>query len=252
MAPDTIFVLAVVSRGGSNFGRMVVCQHPAVCPTDIHEDFLLLHSKHLLDYVEGCHRTRGEQAWSNRDELLCEVARGALRSLRRKIAPHFTVATRSPTVKGLDNLPVFPQSRALVLVRDPRDCVESSQVSFGRSPEYVTSLWTENMRIVEQMRSHASVSVFRYEDLVNGSISVQRVFEGLGLTTNVPIPDVSKLPVLGSSDLVRQGGPLHWRPTAPTTDFKPIGRWKHREAFWCDFIKKREALAATMAAWGYI
>ena len=247
--PGTIFVLTPVSRSGSNFGRMLVCQHSQVRPTAIHEDFLLLHSGCLQEYANSCHRTRGEQSWSNHHELLALVAKAALKSIRQKIPDEFVVASRSPTVKGLPNLPFFPGARALVIVRDPRDCAESAQISFGRSLEYVTQLWLQNMHIVERMRIHPLVSVFRYEDILQGVVKPSQIFESVGLVAEEVA--VSNLPVLGSSDLVRAGGSLHWQPVPLTKEFSPIGRWKMRAEFWQDFVENRPDLANHMKMWGY-
>jgi hypothetical protein len=192
-----------------------------------------------------------------RQNLLLHVGEGCasfLASLARpgSAGPRRYVVTKTPSIKGLHLLPLFPRTRGIVLVRDGRALVESGMRSFGWAFEAATGRWA---RAAEAIRAAQDGGVpfllVRYEDLVSDlRAELTRVFDYLGLEAGVyDFVAAENLPVKGSSALRAESGRVDWRPVEKTPDFQPL----QRAAGWSAARRSRfEWLAGRQSAYfGY-
>jgi hypothetical protein len=94
-----------------------------------------------------------------------------------------------PTLASL-----FPQSRFIHIVRDPRDCVLSTESAWGNSPERTAHEWAERVRRCRPAGRALGEQRFlelRYEDLVaDVPGQLGRLFDFLGVATP---PDAGRL-----------------------------------------------------------
>ncbi len=142
--------------------------------------------------------------------------------------------TKTPSVKGLAHfMSWFPESHAVVLVRDGRDVVESAVRTFGWSYERAMAVWVEGAEAVRtfetdpRLRGARYVRV-RYEDLLSDpALTVRGLLEAVDADPEVyDFAALEQLPVRGSS--VETGGrpTVHWDPVPRPPDFAR-GRWGH-------------------------
>lgn len=133
-------------------------------------------------------------------------------------------------------LEVFPDARAIAMVRDPRDVVLSMKHWWRRSqlgareqtwrttlrrrvdyhPVFSALLWRSSVRAADRAASDPRVLVLRFEDLVDDpTATVRRMCDHLGLE---PRPEMVEVAVQNSSNVVDR--------TEPTTgiDRSVVGR----------------------------
>ena len=146
------------------------------------------------------------------------------------------LVTKNPSVR---NLPLFfrlfPRAPLLILVRDGRAVVESGVRSFGLSYEKAMHDWTDAGASILQflecpIAKQSPHRLVKYEDLFHHQEEqLRNIFEFLRLSPErYDFSAAQRLPVVGSSELVRQGDrTVHWRGAEKQAGFDPTRRWEH-------------------------
>lgn len=231
-----VFILGITPRSGTNYLHRLMSLHPECSGTQIGlwEDHLGFGSDHLVEYVEKT-ASRWRPGWGgkycDRAELTEALGRGLESFLRRGCRTRYLV-TKTPSPTGIENIPgLFPASRVLVVVRDGRDVTCSAMTSFGMTFEGALDQWIAGAERIIRFRERNPgfrASMVRYEDVVASLPEmIGRICDDLDLSiTGFDMQAARRLPVYGSSDLVRSGASLHWRGEERSADFRPVGRWR--------------------------
>ncbi|GIU83696.1 MAG: hypothetical protein KatS3mg008_0471 [Acidimicrobiales bacterium] len=253
-----VMVLGMTQRVGTNHLFDLLLLHPRLAaPGWMHEDYLILHSDHLVRYA-GRVSSQWTPAWG--------VPRAAGRDLELSLGraleefvlagvdlespvPLFSGAprrgplgdrewfalTKTPSIRGLRNVHrLLPSARLVVIVRGGPATVESAVRSFGGTYESWMRTWAAAAsEVVDFFRSAPPRSVLvRYEDLVRDRAGeMRRVLEALDLPVEeFPFDRVDHLPVRGSSQTAGVDGP-DFSPREPDATFDPLARagsWDER------------------------
>lgn len=234
--PDTVFILGIGPRSGTNFLHGLLLRHPAVCGVQaLNEDFFLANAHHLERFARAC-ATQWLPEWGcieTHRQLLGRSLGGALAShLHSLVTPppehcddsdredptrfndRRVVVGKTPSVQNLDLLHMFPGVEPIVLVRDGRSQVESAMRSFGWQFRSSSKAWARAARTVLQARERSpELLVLRYEDLVEDPVAqLAKVFRRVGLDIADCDEDaLLNLPVIGSSEFYSPGKGIDWQ-----------------------------------------
>ena len=234
-----IFLLAPLGRSGTNYIEQLLCQHWDVDRAIVGEDYLVskLSDLNVLLEETAPHWTHPTRPALDPKTMLAHGFGAAIADFLRgrdaldggaaRGAP--CIVARTPRTAGLSLLGRFlPGAQPIVVVRDPRDMYFSGKKSFGWTNwRGVAIVWADAMRQVLLHRQHCNLALVRYENVVADPVAaMQKLLVHLGLPLDrYDWNSIGTLPILGSSETVRDGGKPHWRPVERTPDFKPVGRW---------------------------
>jgi hypothetical protein len=256
--PQVVLVLGIQRRSGTNFLYDLICLHPDCARVEaIWEDFALARADRLRNYAAAV-----SQAWNgdwdpdgeHRRALERRLGEGVVRFLADRVAPREETPARyavskTPSVENLEAVADFPGARAIVIVRDGRDVVESGMRSFRWRFWEATRDWARAAERVAAARERGvPFLLVRYEDLladVEGEL--RRIFGYLDLEARtVDFGAAKRLPVRGSSSFGVGDAGVNWRPVDKTAEFQPVKRWaswsrRRRERFlWLAGDRMRE------------
>jgi len=253
-----LLVLGITRRSGTNFLYDLICLHPDCARVEaIWEDFALAHADRLRDYASAL-----AEAWhgdwdpdgEHRRALVRRLGEGVVRFLADRVAPREETPVRyavskTPSVENLETLSDFPGARAIVIVRDGRDVVESGMRSFEWRFRDAARDWARAAeRVAAARECEAPFLLVRYEDLLaDVAGELRRIFDYLELDAQrVDFAAAASLPVRGSSTFGVGDGGVHWSPVDKTAEFQPVKRWtswtrQRRERFlWLAGDRMRE------------
>jgi protein-tyrosine sulfotransferase len=235
--PQVVWILGILQRSGTNYLRDLIELHPDCQTADpIGEDFLVANADKLQQYargVAGDWNPDWDKDGKLQHELLLSLGEACVSFLTSRACSgpgpsRGYVVTKTPSVKNLPLLTLFPRSRAVVIVRDGRDMIVSGMNSFGWTFETMCRQWADAARTIQSAQA-AGVPflLVRYEDLLsNLRATLAGVFSYLDIDAAAyDYEAAAKLPVKGSSSFGTDGGGVHWRPVAKTADFNPLRRW---------------------------
>lgn len=233
--PNSIFILGISQRSGTNFLYNLVCLHPDCVGSVPWEDFLVHYSDLLGKYVDSV-SSHWLPAWDVRGDSLYQYLGSGLLSFLTAQAGGKRLVTKTPSVHNLSYFfKLFPQAYLLILVRDGRAVVESGVKSFGWDYETAMRAWAEAARVIldfDQANKNSSLRylIVRYEDICNNCEGeLRRVLAFLDLSVKTyDFEAAVHLPIRGSSELKAQGEKTtHWHPVEKTSAFTPLQRWSH-------------------------
>lgn len=259
-----IFLFGMSVRSGTNFSGKIFSKHPdveVIPQNQTTREFPLLN---VIDKFKTGFETfakmytdnngnKDHYTWSNYGSYFGN-------SILKYIEDHLIedkskkkYFIKDPYVINLTHFrTVFPKSKLILLVRDGRDIVESSEKAYlikktsqsklnrlkryifhytGREFRRNVKAWKQNAKIIHdylQTAEGESALLIRYEDLHSEIESVYReLFAHCDLSfDNVLYKDVE---VMGSSfsDQISDKGKnkVDWNPIKKTDAFKPVGRW---------------------------
>ncbi len=230
-----VFLYGVLQRSGTNLLNQILLLSPNVVqPTlKIRENWFLHHSDLVYSYSEELFRLWSNPKWSGEDfsksefysaigdALIAYSAKG-IADLSGKV-----LLGKTPSVKHLDrHFEIFPSSKVLIIVRDPRDIAASAFGSWNRPISRTISEWNTAARTIatfERLAKPSDYFLIRYEDLILQKEEwVRKCIEFLGFDKSIfPWEALNELPVFGSSE---EGS--NWKVKPAGSSFKPIGRWK--------------------------
>ena len=164
---------------------------------------------------------------------------------------------KSPSIEGLEYFgEFFPNSKALIIIRDGRDvAVSYTQTWKNTTIKEAAAHWKKQSNA---LRAFLSSKAFKsehhklvlYEKLYSSpETELPRIFDFLNLDiTRFNPDDLVHLRVRGSSQMVDTEGRVSWEPKE-LDDFAPVGRYKSltdRQQ-----RKLNKLLAEELTYWGY-
>jgi hypothetical protein len=248
------FILGVTRRSGTNFlNRLLRYHQHTAYPEPIWEDYFLHHSDGLLKYLEdvsGDHSDHWvEDIKPLPRELLLEGFGDAICRYLRKQASITqdarmectgrsteiqVVLSKTPSVGSIANFfALFPRERLVVITRDGRASVESMVASWDTPYEDSMRHWAARAdELADFLEVHGQdprLLLVRYEDLVSETnAQIRRLLAFLDLSEDsFHWEKAASLGILGSSEVVKKSGELHWEEQAKTRDFDPLKRAAH-------------------------
>jgi hypothetical protein len=246
--PQVVWVLGILRRSGTNFLYDLLCLHPDCARVEaIWEDFALARADRLRGYaaaVAAAWRADWDPHGEHHRALVRRLGEGVVRFLADQVAtPEATPAryalSKTPSVENLEAVADFPGARAIVIIRDGRDVVESGMRSFQWRFRDAARDWARAAERVAAARNRdVPFLLVRYEDLladVEGEL--RRVFDHLDLDPRrFDFAEAARLPVRGSSSFGVGEAGVHWGPVSKTDEFQPVRRWagwtrRRRERF---------------------
>lgn len=263
-----IFVLGILQRSGTNYLNNLLLLHPSIQPPGtIWEDFHLAHADMLLNYAEATARHWPSQ-W--KELLSAEMGDGALlRHLGRGIIGFMesqnekgrlqnprqheetgsvSLISATPSVMNLHLFfDLFPDAAPIIVIRDGRALVESGVRSFGWDYEEAVRMWRSGARRIIDFTADSKNSgrffLARYEDLFSRNQDLMSdIFQFLGLERSVYDFDAARnMPVMGSSDLAKTEGRVHWKAVEKRAEFNPL----ERAGNWSSEMRSRFAWLAS-------
>ncbi|MDX1624454.1 MAG: sulfotransferase [Gemmatimonadota bacterium] len=247
---NSVFVLGILQRSGTNFLYNLLKLHPDVkVPETIYEDYFLFHSHKLLGYVQSVNRQWRER-WGvrpdDKNELTAEFGNAILRFLNHRAGSGRVLVSKTPRVKNIDLFSrLFPTGRLLIIVRDGRSVVESGMRSFDWDFETASRKWADGARTIKRfdeqnLDRYENYRIVRYEDLFQETGTVMSdILSFVGLSADhYDFDRANNLSVYGSSTYRGGEERMHWEPIERATEFNPLDRWKdwspdrHRRFNW--------------------
>jgi hypothetical protein len=253
---SVIFIRGLSPRCGTNYLGDILSCHPHVSsyPQQFWEFAPFRYHNYLKDYfgkIESCVHVEG----FNKYEFIGRVGDAWLKYFN--IADPQIPMFKEPSVTELDEMfAMFPQSKAIVIIRDGRDII-CSQLKSGFGLPSITLKHPSTLRrvlpgedlkiLVKQLKkSTQSLSYFldraqisnsenkliivRYEDLVTTpQQEIPKILTWLGINELAfDWPKFQAMPVRGSSFLRDQSGKINFtNGVEKNTEFSPIHRWKY-------------------------
>ena len=261
---NTCFIQGVTHRCGTNYLGALMSLHPAIRPiARLPEDWLLTHVAQLDTYVAETWDTYPSH-WPEKHNLhppqvlKATLGQGLLAYLHLHDEAGGTEpwrVTKTPSTRCLGSFfSYFPACPLVVLVRDPHAVVESAMKTFDWTFEEIAQRWANNARSILNLKRGDTTGrwrLVRYEALVQDPAGeLASCLELLDLDpAEVSAESIRDLGVIGSSELRRDGGEMHWKPVPAGSGFDPLNRAAH----WSDEQRQQlQALAGPeMAELGY-
>lgn len=238
---NTILILGVMPRSGTNFIRDIVAMHPDVAadPSRLYE-FPLLHSakdaaaytRDFLSYFPKNKEVLGEY------DLLAMLAGAWLQELHAQTDKKH-ILLKCPHVQELSLARcVFPDAKIILCLRDGRDVLDSTLNTFSKYSiarknfKQLAQEWsfgTEAIMTFDKggKNENENTMVVRYEEIVSDQRRhVKKILDHIGLEEECfPWAEIDLLPVRGSSRS-RATDEKRWEAEAKSSDFNPIKRWR--------------------------
>ena len=252
-----VFMVGVHRRCGSNYVADALRLSPAFQdPAPLAEDYVLQYSPLLSQYVEQTAEEQYRKRFDDQEPyeackaaMLRQLGGGILAFLCGHLEPGRRLFTKTPDPWNLKNFfRLFPEALLIILVRDGRDIVESSKLSWpSQSYAHWMKAWAKGASEVldfvhgEGRPWHERWRLVRYEDVLNSREEMSNLLAFVGISTEeFPWDRFEQLPLRGSS-VHRDGAEqLHWKPVERPKDFNPLGRW-HNWSRWRRWQFKRLA-----------
>jgi len=240
-----VLILGVSMRSGTNHLYDLLGKHPQCSlASGAYEDYILSESAYLDKFIRTLWSFWKRYTSSSvTEELLQSKAEAFLHEILLSQVPEINtdklVVSKTPSTKGLEQLPVLLQStKVLFLVRDGRSVAYSYEKSFNKSFFNAILHWQHGaINIIEFRRKYKSYYdsnclLIRYEDLcLDPASELKRCFDFLCIDHTYDFNYALDSNVIGSSDIIDKAAGIHWNPMPRANDFSPIERYK-KWAIW--------------------
>ncbi len=251
--PAPIFIMGIMQRSGTNFLNSLLLRHNDIdYPGIIWEDFFLEHINHLINYTEATSHY-WQKDWKAKlknnlgnDALLRSLGLGLLHfmeSQRNTTIDQPTVTklkrknktsrliTATPSVKNIESFfKLFDDAQLIIIIREGTALVESGVRSFNWEYEVAIRKWSANAKKILNFQQRNKTSkrllIVKYEDLYKDTHrELKRIIHFLNLDIDkLDFDAVDNLGVLGSSDLKKGSGKMHWKQIKASDEFNPLSR----------------------------
>ncbi len=232
-----VFVHGVLPRSGTNFVADALALHP-----DLHQNPGRLWEFPLLHVARGAEALQREFRFMfkpnaevmGRFDMLAYMASGWLKALQEPLGDK-RMLFKDPHVRNIGLFPdLFPRDVLILVLRDGRDVVRSSEGTFGgplrKDFRLLAEEWNAGCEAIMSFapggeNAWPGAKVLWYEDLVRDP---ERTMRDLLAHARLDperydFEALKSLPVRGSSEAAAAAG---WTPKQKTADFNPLGRWR--------------------------
>lgn len=283
-----VFLFGISVRSGTNFSARIFSKHPEVEVVPNNETIREFPLLKVIDQFKdsfdafssmytGNNGNKEHYTWRKYaayfgDSFLKYIDNELVIDHSKKI--YFM---KDPGVKNIKFVSsVFPDSKVILLVRDGRDLVESSEKGYlvwrnsqsvlNRVKRYVfhytgrefrrnVKAWLNNAKMISEFlatENGKKALLIRYEDLAAEiPETYAKLFEYCGLS--IEKVNYKNVEVIGSSfsDQISENGEnkIKWTPIEKTKKFKPVGRWKSWPKWKINYFNK--VAGAYLKEFGY-
>lgn len=231
-----IFIVSPLNRSGTNFLAKILTSTGAFAiPEDIGEDYLMVYSDKLESYFLETMKHWSKRYRENKSaqaEVLSLFGKCLEKYFLKRIPNHKRLLLKCPRPNNISNIfKFFPNAKVILIERESRDTITSFYSSFPEHSFYdAVNLFFKGSREVNDFylenKSNSNVMKVIYEDLiVNKSLATEAIAEFCGITESEI--DILNQPLIGTSELKKAEGKVHWKPIDKPIDFNPIGRYKN-------------------------
>jgi hypothetical protein len=222
---NTIFLLGVLPRSGTNYIFRSILSHPEILQTSQPgEDYLLMSSDTMISFVDQV-SAKWSPNWDGLDKNLQynKLQNHLTESLIKYLQPALNykpskyIMTKTPQTFGLKNWDtLFPTSKLILVIRDGKDVIESGVRSFKWN--YVGSMkkYAESLDRISTFISNQSPNDFcllKYEEFKKDpKAQLERVYKYLDLDPQlVDFDKIGDMPIYGSSkNIDEKSGEFKW------------------------------------------
>lgn len=243
-----IYLLGILERSGTNFLYNTLIQHSEISPMSPKGEDYLLKSIELLD--EYCRSTSshwhsmwggGLKIEQQRKDLQRALGKGMNIYLQGEESETEFICSKTPSTIGIEAIQrYFPESKVILLVREPVKTVSSGVESFGWTWRQGIKDWKQSAeRMIDFMnREETTAHLVRYEDLIHQpGPTLEGISDFLGIDrTELSASTIKNQPVVGSSTLGNSSGEIKWEGVQADITFQPtsiagIPAWAVRKAY---------------------
>lgn len=259
---NLLFLFGVLPRSGTNFVFKSILLHPDINKS-FHpgEDYILSQSQHLKLYVDKLvdkwsPRWEGTDRVVQKKRILDNLSKAHYNYLKQddNIKAKY-IFTKTPSTEGIENLSMlFPESKAIFLVRDGKSLIRSGVKSFiwtyiDSMKKYAQSL--SRIKSIVSQDNHKNCLVINYEKFCsNPEKELKSIYNFLELDpSSINYSQVSQMPVLGSSDHIDdKTGKFKWVVSNESSSTKP----KFKKLEWHPLMLKRyNSICKIASEFGY-
>lgn len=264
--PCPILVVSPNSRCGTNWISNTLRAHPACTGSaapSLGEDWFAFGSKSLVEYVESVARTgygwttpadpwELEKYGASSPEGLLQARKRELMARLGESLIHFArpmrpdaqhIVFKQTLVNGLEHVSMlWPQARAIVLIRDGRDVIESIRRTWEHRAQddalAEIRVWRDAIRRIKVWLQSPPLPLLmvKYEQLVaEPERKLRQIFAFLNLETSKDFLADAAKQVHGSSDIRLREGVMDFRARPMSADFNPL----ERAANWTEQAQQR-------------
>ena len=239
-----IYITSPTQRSGTNFLSLLLKLHEELEMPDSKfapdEHFLYSFTGKLNEFISTLISYWGYWIKDNNlkqeihNQMLSYLGDGMLKYLSNYINPGKTLLLKTPDANDLEYFPyLFPNGKAIILLRDGRDTVESFVKSFSGKWAFkkMCCRWSKRVHYIYELmdreNSNNYFKIVKYEELVVRPGAVLKdILEFLYLDEEKYLwNEVSNTPVIGSSSIADNGEDF-WEPKKRNSDFNPVGKWE--------------------------
>lgn len=231
----SIMLHGILQRSGTNLLNEILLLSPDVTQPvlKIRENWFLHHSDYFYEYADKLFEHWSDAKWQGDDfckqGFYRQVGDAFLNYIGQNNTglPEKMLISKTPSVRRLArNFEMFPESKLIIITRDPRDVAASAFGTWGSPIRSTVHEWNEAAVAIADFESMAETDTYmllRYEDLITDQVHwVKQCLSFLGLPhDNYPWSKLEALPVFGSSD---DKGKFEIK--AATDSFQPVNRWE--------------------------
>lgn len=230
----TVFLHGILHRSGTNYLNRLLLNHADLVKPSftIRENWFLAFSDYLEIYKNKLNQKWSNPKWSGDPVppslLNYTFANGFNEILHYNINSEKTLLTKTPSVKNLGHFnKYFPDSKLIILVRQPHDILYSSLKTFNWPLKKTSRKWnlaSEEIIKAEEILDEESYLLVRYEDLViNQEEQLNKILKFLDLdNSRFDWDKIKTTPIVGSSN-----NNNYWTVQKHSKSFTSIGKWKN-------------------------
>jgi len=259
--PPAIIIHGVMPRSGTVYLGELLRLHPQILafPKEVWEFPFLSVAGDLIAAQEKFFTYYRQNRGKIDERLFLPLFGSAMIRYLGSFAPeNRRVLLKVPDVSWLHLFEeMFPNERAVVLMRDGRDVVHSTLKTWPeRGFERTTRLWHQRATLVREHQRHYAASerlcYVKFEDVLRDpAATVRAILSRFDVPIDeYPFGEIDSLPVRGSS-ATGEAGSTHvtWKPVERPSGFRPVGRW----STWTRRDKRtfKSLAGQTLIDWGY-
>lgn len=247
---EIIFIHGILQRSGTNLLNQILLLNPtSIEPVlKIRENWFLHYSDSLYAYADRLFQIWSDPQWGggnySKADFYSTIGEALITYISKEL-PDLSgkaLLSKTPSVQHLTrNFQMFPSSKVLIIIRDPRDVAASAFKSWGRPVKQSIYNWNVAAKSIVEFERHTPPDryfLLRYEDLISNRAEwVRKCIKFLGFVEEAyPWHALDHLPIFGSSEEGK-----NWQVKSTSPSFRSIGRWKKLSSQQIHYLSNMES-----------
>lgn len=162
---DVIFIIGCSPRSGTNYVFNILREHPdTVHPTIKNEDFLLVNSNYIRNYIELTKKLYPHNWGNDHIDFGATIGKALKSLLYSQSFDNKKVITKTPMPLNIQNFDLlFKGEKLVIIVRNGPDTIDSYMKTFKKSFEFSIRVWKSGMQTLTNFKPQ----VFKYESFID-------------------------------------------------------------------------------------